>query len=149
MLATLNILFFIFHTVMLVFNLTGWIFRRTRNLHVICLGATLFSWFVMGAWKGIGYCICTDWHFQVRRAMGINDHVYCYIQLIAKCFFGVDMDRTTSDLCAGGGLLFALIATLIVWTFGMFRKPVPALVSHGRCDSQEPPESSTRISGNE
>jgi len=75
-LATLNIVFFIFHTAILIFNLTGWIFRRTRMLHIICLGATLFSWFVMGAWKGFGYCICTDWHFQVRRAMGINDHVH-------------------------------------------------------------------------
>ena len=117
MLAALNILLFVFHTVLLVFNLTGWIFRRTRVLHLICLGATLFSWFVMGAWRGIGYCICTDWHFQVRRAMGIHDNVHSYIQLIAKSFFGVDMDRMTSDLSAGGGLLFVLIATLIVWMF--------------------------------
>ena len=124
MLATLNILFFVFHTAILIFNLTGWIFRRARVLHVICLGATLCSWFVMGAWKGFGYCICTDWHFQVRRAMGINDqHIHSYIQLIAKSFFGVEMDRMTSDICAGGGLLFILLATLLVWTADMFRKP--------------------------
>jgi hypothetical protein len=126
-LATLNILFFIFHTVILVFNLTGWIFRRTRTLHIICLGATLFSWFVMGAWKGMGYCICTDWHFQVRRELGINDNVHSYIQLIAKSFFGVEMDRMTSDVSAGGGLLLILLATLIVWTVGMFRGPQTTL----------------------
>ena len=125
MLATLNILFFIFHTVILVFNLTGWIFPRTRMLHIVCLGATLFSWFVMGAWKGLGYCVCSDWHFQIRREMGIQDnvHSYSYIQLIAKSFFGVEMDRMTSDLSAGGGLLFILLATLVVWTAGLFRKP--------------------------
>ncbi len=123
MLATLNILFFIFHTAILIFNLTGWIFRRTRTLHIICLGATLFSWFVMGAWKGFGYCICSDWHFQIRRAMGINDHhVHSYVQLIAKSFFGVDMDRLTSDICAGGGLLFILLATLTVWTTNLLRR---------------------------
>ena len=121
MLATLNILFFIFHTAMLILNLTGWIFRRTRRLHIVCLGATLFSWFVMGYWKGMGYCICTDWHFQVRRAMGIKDSVHSYLQLIAKSFFGADMDRLTSDLSAGGGLLFILLATLAVWTMDMFR----------------------------
>lgn len=123
MLATLNILFFIFHTVILVFNLTGWIFPRTRMLHIVCLGATLFSWFVMGAWKGLGYCVCSDWHFQIRREMGIQDNVHSYIQLIAKSFFGVEMDRMTSDLSAGGGLLFILLATLVVWTAGLFRKP--------------------------
>jgi hypothetical protein len=121
-LAALNILLFVFHTVTLVFNLTGWIFRRTRTLHLVCLGATLFSWFVMGAWKGIGYCICTDWHFRIRREMGIQDHVYSYLQLMARSFFGVEMDRMTSDLAAGGGLLAILLATLAVWTAGMFRK---------------------------
>jgi hypothetical protein len=120
-LATLNLLFFIFHTVILVFNLTGWMFRRTRTLHIICLGATLFSWFVMGYWKGMGYCICTDWHFQIRREMGIKDGVHSYIQLIAKSFFGVEMDRLTSDIFAGGGLLFILLTTLFVWTLDMFR----------------------------
>ena len=66
MLAALNILLFVFHTVILVFNLTGWIFPRTQTLHIVCLGATLFSWFVMGAWKGIGYCICTEC-FEKRK----------------------------------------------------------------------------------
>ena len=121
MLATLNILFFLFHTVILVFNLIGWMFRRTRRLHIVCLGATLFSWFVMGYWKGIGYCICTDWHFHIRREMGIKDNVHSYLQLIAKSFFDADMDRMTSDLSAGGGLLFILLATLVVWTMDMFR----------------------------
>lgn len=123
MLATLNILFFIVHTLIMVFNLTGWIFRRTRILHIVCLGATLFSWFVMGASKGMGYCVCTDWHFQIRRAMGINDNVHSYIQLIARSFFGVEMDRMTSDFAAGAGLLFILLATLVVWTADLLRKP--------------------------
>ena len=129
MLATLNILFFLFHTIILVFNLAGWMFRRTRRLHIVCLGATLFSWFVMGYWKGMGYCICTDWHFQVRREMGIKDNIHSYSQLIAKSFFGVEMDRTTSDLSAGGGLLFILVATLIVWTVDMFRSKTKSIDS--------------------
>lgn len=129
MLATLNILFFLFHTIILVFNLTGWMFRRTRTLHIVCLGATLFSWFVMGYWKGMGYCICTDWHFKIRREMGIQDSVHSYLQLIAKSFFGVEMDRTTSDLSAGGGLLFILVATLIVWTVDMFRSKTKSIES--------------------
>ena len=54
--------------------------------------------------------------------MGIDDHVHSYLQLIAKSFFGVDMDRLTSDLSAGGGLLFILLATLAVWSTDMLRQ---------------------------
>lgn len=123
MLQTLNILFFVLHTAVLIFNLTGWIFPRTRALHLFCLAATLFSWFVMGAAKGMGYCFCTDWHFQIRRELGLHDGVHSYLQLVAKVFFGAEMDKLTSDLTAAGGLLFALIATLIVWSRAIWRKP--------------------------
>ncbi len=126
MLQTLNILFFVLHTSVMVFNLTGWMFRRTRRLHVLCLSATLFSWFVMGAAKGLGYCICTDWHFQIRRELGLHDGVHSYLQLLAKVFFGADMDRITSDVLASGGLLFALLATLIVWIRTIRGKPTNA-----------------------
>lgn len=122
MLQTLNILFFVLHTAVMVFNLTGWMFRRTRGLHVICLGATLFSWFVMGATKGLGYCVCTDWHFQIRRELGLHDGVHSYLQLLAKVFFGLEMDKITSDVLAGGGLLVALLATLVVWSCKFWRK---------------------------
>lgn len=123
MLQTLNILFFVLHTAVMGFNLTGWMFRRTRGLHVLCLFATLFSWFVMGATKGLGYCVCTDWHFQIRRELGLNDGVHSYLQLLAKVFFGVEMSRFTSDVLACGGLLMALVATLVVWSRALWRKP--------------------------
>ncbi|MGZ8511472.1 MAG: DUF2784 family protein, partial [Chitinophagaceae bacterium] len=56
----LNIFFFVFHTVFTLFNMVGWIFPRTRKLHLITLSITAFSWFVLGIWYGWGYCACTD-----------------------------------------------------------------------------------------
>ena len=89
MLAALNIFFFAFHTSLVLFNTFGWIWKATRRWNLATLLATSFSWFVMGAWKGIiGYCLCTDWHMQVRRALGIHDTAQTYIQLMAQTLTG-------------------------------------------------------------
>src|SRR5262249_8135894 len=64
MLDVLDKAFLVFHTALVLFNMFGWAWRRTRVLHLVTLGATAFSWFVLGAFYGWGYCLCTDWHFQ-------------------------------------------------------------------------------------
>ncbi len=89
MLSVLNILFFVFHTGLIVFNLFGWMAAKTRRWNFVALLATLFSWLVMGAWKGIGYCLCTDWHWQVRHAMGIQDDQGTYVGLLLTKLTGV------------------------------------------------------------
>lgn len=114
-LHALNVIFFVAHTALIIFNLTGWLFPRTRRLHLICIGATLFSWVIMGAYHGFGYCLCTDWHFQIRRQLGLPINVNTYLQLMGQVFFGIHMDRFTSDVLAGGGLLLILVFTLFVW----------------------------------
>jgi len=78
----LNIFFFIFHTLFTLFNIIGWIFKKTRKLHLITLSLTAFSWFVLGAWYGWGYCFCTDWHWQVREKLGYFDHSNSYIHFL-------------------------------------------------------------------
>ncbi len=40
MLITLNLLFFVFHTAWMIFNMLGWAWRRTRPFH---LQASFFS----------------------------------------------------------------------------------------------------------
>jgi hypothetical protein len=123
MLPLMNVVFLVGHTLLIVFNLSGWAFHRTRKLHLLCLIATLFSWIVMGAWYGFGYCLCTDWHFQIRRAMGLQDNVSSYLQLISRLFFEVELTRWTSDVLAVIGLLFALVATIVTWSLDLRRTP--------------------------
>ena len=55
--------------------------------------ATAASWFVMGIWYGIGYCLCTDWHWQVRQQLGYQDDSPTYIHLMIKLLTGADLDR--------------------------------------------------------
>lgn len=83
MLLVADALFWIFHTLLILFNVFGWMFRVTRRWNLITLALTAASWFVMGLWHGIGYCLCTDWHYQIREAMGIDDPDGSYLQLMA------------------------------------------------------------------
>ncbi len=90
MLAALNVAFFGFHTVLILFNVFGWIDRRTRPWNLATLLLTLFSWTVMGIWFGKGYCVCTDLHWRVRAAMGIHDHADSYLVLLVRKLTGWD-----------------------------------------------------------
>ncbi len=80
--------FFTFHAVLVLFNVFGWIPTKTRRLNLACLTLTAVSWFLMGLWKGVGYCILTDWHWQVRRALGIHDPDGSYIELLIRKLTG-------------------------------------------------------------
>ena len=115
MLPALNIIFFILHNVLIVFNLTGWIWQRTRHLHLLTIGATLFSWIVMGAWRGWGYCLCADWHFQIRRQMGIHQGESSYTEMLFNQIPGVTVSRTFADIVTVSGLILILLATTVVW----------------------------------
>lgn len=97
MLQFLDKLFFAFHTIWIAFNLIGWARRETRRLHRITVALTAFSWFVLGAFYGWGYSLCTDWHFRVRRALGFHDIESSYVQLLIHHMLGIELSRRTSD----------------------------------------------------
>ena len=93
----LNIFFFVFHTVWTLFNMVGWIFPRTRKLHLITCLLTMLSWFVLGIWYGWGYCVCTDWHWQVRRNLGYQEESHSYIHFLILKLTGINMDPQLVD----------------------------------------------------
>ena len=88
----LNIFFFVFHTVFTEFNMVGWIFPKTRKLHLITLSLTAFSWFVPGIWYGWGYCFCTDWHWDVREKLGYEDRSGSYIHFLILKLTGANLN---------------------------------------------------------
>ena len=66
----LDILLFVLHGLLVLFNLTGWIWRKTRRLHLWTILLTLASWSLLGMFYGFGYCPLTDWHWDVKRHLG-------------------------------------------------------------------------------
>jgi hypothetical protein len=115
MLVLLDVACFVLHTMLIAFNMVGWMWRRTRAVHRLTLGATIFSWFVLGIWYGWGYCVCADWHFQIRRELGYVDVDTSYLQLLARQVAGLAISRTLADVTAMIVLALILVATAAAW----------------------------------
>jgi hypothetical protein len=93
----LNIFFFVFHSLLVIFNCTGWIWKKTRRWNLITLLLTAASWFIVGIWKGFGYCYCTDWHWDVREKMGIQDESNSYIHFLLLKLTGINFQKSLVD----------------------------------------------------
>lgn len=114
MYEALNIGFIVFHTALILFNLLGWIWKRTRRLNLATLLLTAFSWIILGIWYGFGYCFCTDWHWQVRRKLGYTDMPNSYIKFLADWWTGIEFSAQTVDLWTSILFATALAVSLYV-----------------------------------
>jgi hypothetical protein len=106
----LNIFFFFFHTTFTLFNLLGWAFKKTRPWNLLTLTLTAFSWFVLGIWHGWGYCLCTDWHWDVRRALGYHDTSHSYIHFLILKITGIYLPEQLVDMVT----LILFIASFVI-----------------------------------
>lgn len=107
---------FVAHVGLIIFNMVGWIWPRTRVLHLVTIGLTSFSWFVLGAIYGWGYCVCMDYHANILRQLGHPDANLTFIQLVLKRLFGISASRPVADYLTIGVFALILIATAVVWT---------------------------------
>ncbi len=105
----LNYFFFAFHTLLILFNIFGWIFRKTRKWNLLTLLITAFSWFVLGIWYGWGYCPFTDWHWKVRELMGYHDQSASYIHFLFLKLTGLNVSMHVVD-----------VTTIIVFATSLF-----------------------------
>jgi hypothetical protein len=94
----LDIFFVIFHTSIILFNLFGWILRKTRKYNLIMLVLTGGSWLFLGLIAGtLGYCPLTDWHFSVLNKLGISDLPSSYVKYLADRLTGLDINSYLVD----------------------------------------------------
>ncbi|MEE9169154.1 MAG: DUF2784 domain-containing protein [bacterium] len=112
MLAFLNIFFFVFHSSLIVFNLFGWTWKKTRLANLITLLLTALSWFVLGIWYGFGFCPCTEWHWQVRIKMGLYDMPASYIKFLVDSMTGLDVNAEIVDVVTLAALILALAGSI-------------------------------------
>ena len=98
---------------LIVFNLLGWLYPRTRKLNLITLLATFGSWGLLGFWKGWGYCFLTDWHYQVLRALGEKGMPSSYIAFLIEKITGLSLDPELVNTLTVSLALLALVFS--VW----------------------------------
>ena len=108
-----DVLFVVFHTALIAFNMLGWAWRRTRRLHLITISATLLSWFGLGVAYGWGYCPLTDWHWQIKRALGETALPASWIKYYLDRITGIGWSAAVVDGLVIGAALGALV--LSVW----------------------------------
>lgn len=109
-----NVFFYVLHTVLILFNLFGWLHPRLRRLHLISLLITLASWGLLGIWKGWGYCFLTDWHYQILRALGEKNMPSSYIAFLVEKLSGWLPHALLVDIFTVGLTLLALGGSLWV-----------------------------------
>lgn len=105
--------FFVFHSSLIIFNLFGWIWKKTRLANLVVLLSTAFSWFILGIWYGYGFCPSTEWHWQVRVKLGLYDMPSSYIEFLIESLTGLDVSRKFVDIFALVFLILALLASIL------------------------------------
>jgi len=106
----LDYFFIVFHSCLVLFNLTGWVWKRTRRIHLITIGLTILSWFGLGVFYGWGYCPCTEWHWEVKLELGESNLPYSYVKYYMDKLTGCKWDPLLVDAAVVvlGLLAFAL-----------------------------------------
>ncbi len=110
----LNWFFLLFHSVVILFNLFGWIFRSSRKWNLALLLLTAASWFGLGIFYGWGYCFLTDWHWQVLDTLSASPHENSYVQYLFRRIAGVTVEARFADLLTAMLFVAALAASLFV-----------------------------------
>ena len=108
----LDIFFTVFHTSLVIFNLFGWIWKKTRRLNLICLLLTAGSWVILGIFYGFGYCPLTDWHFSILGKLGYTDLPTSYLSFLFTRLTGLHLAQSLVDALTLWGLVIALVISL-------------------------------------
>jgi hypothetical protein len=107
----IDIFFVVFHTSLILFNLFGWIWKKTRKLNLVILLITGASWLFLGMIVGtFGYCPLTDWHFKILQKIGRTDLPWSYVKYLADRLTGFSFDPVLVDKLT----LYLFLAVLAV-----------------------------------
>jgi hypothetical protein len=94
----IDIFFVVFHSSLIIFNLFGWIWKKTRIWNLITLALTGASWLFIGLIIGmLGYCPLTDWHFNVLEKLGKTDLPNSYIKYLTDRITGLELNASLVD----------------------------------------------------
>lgn len=120
-----DIAFVIFHTSLILFNLFGWIWKKTRPFNLATIILTFASWWLLGLIVGVpGYCPFTEWHFDILQKLGHTDLPASYIKYLADRLTGLDFSQQLVDDLTLYGLVAAFIASISLNTAGIVKKKI-------------------------
>jgi len=101
------------HLAVIGINCLGWIHPSTRRLQRFVLLLTALSWFVLGATRGWGYCVLTDWQWDVKHSLGQGPLPPSYIHYLIHTVMGVPIEPFWTDV-----LTVSVFAAVVGITIG-------------------------------
>lgn len=114
--------FIVFHSAIILFNLFGWIYKRTRKWNLIVLLLTAGSWYILGIFYGWGYCFLTDWHWRVLGELSVYPPESSYVQYLFRRLLGVIVSADFADMITGTLFFLALAISVIINTRDFLRR---------------------------
>ena len=93
----LDVFFLTFHSALVIFNVFGWMWKKTRLANLITNLLTGASWFILGIFFGIGFCPLTEWHWQVLHKLGKYDLPDSYMKYILDRITGLNLNPKLVD----------------------------------------------------
>ena len=86
--------------------------KKTLRWHLLCVGLTALSWFMLGIWYGFGYCFITDWQWDVKNQLGQANLPNSFITHFANQVMGLSVNPELIDVLTG--VVFALVVIISV-----------------------------------
>ena len=114
----LNIFLDLFHLSLMLLILFGWMIPRIRKIHLIVALLIGITWLIFLQSKGIGYCILTDWHWQILMKLGKTNLPDTYAQYLYVRLTGLTIQKNTAQTI----ILYYWLGSLILSSVLVFRK---------------------------
>ncbi|PST83211.1 DUF2784 domain-containing protein [Pedobacter yulinensis] len=118
MYAFLDFTLTVVHLLVICFNLFGWVWSRSRRLHLLVSGLTAASWLVLGIWYGLGYCPITDWQWQVKGHLGEQNLPASFITYWLNTVWRLNLPESLIDAGTAIGFFLALASSLYLYFSG-------------------------------
>lgn len=106
--------FHVLHAAVILFCVTGWAIPSARGWHLALVALIALSWFGIGLFRGFGYCLLTDLHWRVKRALGQTDLPESYVKYALDRLLRRDLDPGSIDALTTRGFYLAALAGVAV-----------------------------------
>ena len=114
--------FVIFHSVLIIFNLFGWVLKPLRKANLISLILTGASWTLLGIYYGLGYCPLTDWHWHVLEKLGKLPNTSSYVAYLFHRILSIDITDDAANILTTIAYLTALCLSVFLNIRGWWSK---------------------------
>ena len=108
LLPILDSFFFLFHSLWILWILVGAL-TPWKKIHFLSLLLTLFSWLILGYFYGLGYCFLTDWHWEIKEALGEKNLPPSFVEYLIEKTFSIPISSLQADIITATSFFLSFV----------------------------------------